>query len=288
MPKIKEIKKKGKKTLKNNLWTLILIGIFMTFIINEYIINNDGFNNLEIINELIQDKREGKNIEFFDKENPNVMINEYLDKAVSKLVSGNINSINNAINSYNEKNNVTKGVFFTTFTIITKGQDQIQNLMNSIMEYENKEQIESIMLIIAASLGILLKIFVANPLLVGESRVYLESINYKKTKTKRLIYSFKRHRYISIVKSVFIMRLYKTLWNFTVIGGLIKNYSYKMVTYILAENPNINGKDAIKMSREMMDGYKLLALKLDLSFIRMVDSTIYYLWISRDLCVSLL
>ena len=30
---IKEIKQKGKKTLKNNLWTLLLIGLFMTIVV---------------------------------------------------------------------------------------------------------------------------------------------------------------------------------------------------------------------------------------------------------------
>ena len=37
----------------------------------------------------------------------------------------------------------------------------------------------------------------------------------------------------------------------------LKNYSYKMVQYIIAENPNIKPKEAIKMSREMMNGNKM-------------------------------
>ena len=40
-----------------------------------------------------------------------------------------------------------------------------------------------------------------------------------------------------------------------------------MVMYIIAENPQISSKDAIRISREMMNGNKLRAFLLDLSFI---------------------
>src|SRR5699024_7222691 len=46
-----------------------------------------------------------------------------------------------------------------------------------------------------------------------------------------------------------------------------KNYSYYLVPYILAENPNMKTKDILKLSRDMMDGYKWEMFKLDISFI---------------------
>ena len=63
------------------------------------------------------------------------------------------------------------------------------------------------------------------------------------------------------------MEIYQLLWNLTIVGGIIKKYSYKMIMYIIAENPQISSKDAIRISREMMDGNKLRAFLLDLSFI---------------------
>lgn len=264
MWKIKDVKNNGKKLLKNNLWTLIFIGLFMTLVINEYVLNNDGFNNLKIIEEFVQDKQEGKEIVFLDKENADVVINEYFDKIVLRLLSGNMSNI---IKNYNEKNNIYKGVFFTIFSLITNGHTQLQNLVNVIVQYENKEAIEGAVLIITAALGFGIKIFIANPILIGESRAFLESKNYKKTKIKKLTFPFKKERYLSVVKAMLTMRIYKLLWNITIIGGIIKNYSYKMVTYILAENPNIDRKDVIKMSKEMMNGNKLKAVKLDLSFV---------------------
>ena len=62
------------------------------------------------------------------------------------------------------------------------------------------------------------------------------------------------------------VRLYQLLWNITVIGGAIKHYSYLMVPYIIAENPHIDAKDAIKMSQIMMNGNKWKAFLTDLTF----------------------
>ena len=62
------------------------------------------------------------------------------------------------------------------------------------------------------------------------------------------------------------VRLYQLLWNITIIGGAIKHYSYLMVPYIIAENPHIKAKDAIKMSQLMMNGNKWKAFLIDLTF----------------------
>lgn len=63
------------------------------------------------------------------------------------------------------------------------------------------------------------------------------------------------------------MTIYRILWSFTVIGILIKHYSYAMVPYILCENPSIKPKEAITLSRNMMNGHKWEMFKLEFSFI---------------------
>ena len=258
MWKIKEVKEKGRKILKKNLWTLIILSLFMTIVVGEYLTNKDGFSNLKIIYEYIQNKDIQ---EITPKE---TLVNEYVDKAISQLFTGNMTSL---IDYYNQKHNVTKGVIFSIFNVFTKGQAQLQNIINSIANYENKEALASIILIIASIGGLLIKVFISYSIKIGENRIYLESMNYKKTRIKRLTYAFKKGRYFSSIKSMLLMEIYQLLWNFTIVGGIIKSYSYKMVKYIIAENPNIKAKDAIKMSREMMNGNKLQTFKLDLSFL---------------------
>lgn len=53
----KRCKKEGKRHFKKNIWTLILVGIFMSIIVGEYTINNDGLSNLQILEEAYKDKK---------------------------------------------------------------------------------------------------------------------------------------------------------------------------------------------------------------------------------------
>ena len=70
------------------------------------------------------------------------------------------------------------------------------------------------------------------------------------------------------IGAMFLRDLFIVLWSLLfVVPGIIKAYSYRMVPYILAEDPEISGRDAITLSRQMMDGQKWNTFVLDLSFI---------------------
>lgn len=53
----------------------------------------------------------------------------------------------------------------------------------------------------------------------------------------------------------------------TIVGFPIKYYAYRMVPYILAENPQATPSEAILLSRQMMAGQKWRCFVLDLTFI---------------------
>lgn len=251
---IKEIKKRGKRTLKNNLWTLMFVGIFMGLIVGKYTITHNGLSNIKSVRNIIS------NVKY---ENIND-IKQIKDNILSEIFA---NILAKDVVNLNEKFNVTKGTFYVIFNQIMQQEIQIKNLIISISNYFNKTQFEALILILASLIGLMIKIFITNPIYVGESRIYLESANYKKTKLKRFAFPFKRKHYIQCVKTIFLMNFYKLLWNLTIIGGIVKNYSYKMVSYIIAENPQILPNNAITMSRKMMQGNKFEAFKLDLSFL---------------------
>lgn len=137
---IKEIKQKGKKTLKNNLWTLLLIGLFMTIVVGKYAVNNDSLSNLNVLKQFIEDRKNGKELTWIDKENPEVMLNKYLDEMVSQMFSGNSSVITDVINEYNEKNNVTKGVFYTVFNVVTRDMNMFKKLFKLLQVTKIKQQ----------------------------------------------------------------------------------------------------------------------------------------------------
>ena len=67
----------------------------------------------------------------------------------------------------------------------------------------------------------------------------------------------------SILQVVFLALWTMLFW----ILGIVKSYSYAMTNYILIDNPELTGNQAITESRKMMNGHKMDLFLLDLSFI---------------------
>lgn len=118
----------------------------------------------------------------------------------------------------------------------------------------------------AIAIGLLLSALLLNPLSVGCQRFFSEN---KKAPAQlgEVAYGFD-HGYGRVVKTMFLTDIFILLWTLLfIIPGIIKTYSYRMVPYILAQEPELSGRDAINRSREMMNGNKWKVFVLDLSFI---------------------
>ncbi|MGN0664331.1 MAG: DUF975 family protein [Negativibacillus sp.] len=123
-----------------------------------------------------------------------------------------------------------------------------------------------IIFLLAFALGLVYGIFVAGPMEVGHNRFYLESRS-NPTGIGRLFYAFSCGNYGNVVKTMFLRNLYIFLWSLLfVIPGIVKSYQYRMVPYILAENPNISADRAFELSKQMMDGRKWDLFIFDWSF----------------------
>lgn len=112
-----------------------------------------------------------------------------------------------------------------------------------------------------------LVIFLVNPVTVGCNRFFMLGRTYR-SDLGSLFSSFSSGRYLNIVKVMFFKGLFIWLWSFVfVIPGVIKSYQYRMVPYILAENPGMDWREVLKISRAMTQGYKWNLFLLDLSFL---------------------
>ena len=261
MKSIKNLKMEAKKGFFKKIGVFILITIISLLIIGEKNIDNtavkimktihNGINEVERINK-------SENIGF--KQN---IYDVYVDKALSELFEGNNDGL---IKAVREDKNIGKGVTVAVTNFFTKGQTQIQIFINSIIGKPTQEQLNKAVAIILAVLAILLKIFIINPLNISIARMYLESKSYK-VKFGRLKYAFNKEYYLNIVKSVIVLDVYKFLWSLTLIGGIVKSYSYRMVNFIIAEDPKIKPLNALTLSRKMMNHYKMNAFLIDLSFL---------------------
>ena len=109
--------------------------------------------------------------------------------------------------------------------------------------------------------------FLTNVYKVIYSRIFLEARTYKNVPVSRFLYLFRVRRYLKAVRSMLLVFVFEFLWSLTIVGGIIKHYSYILVPYIVAENPDISPLDAVTLSRKMMNGHKWEWFVLDLSFI---------------------
>lgn len=113
---------------------------------------------------------------------------------------------------------------------------------------------------------IALDILVLNPLKVGIHRFFLVNLHFP-AQLRELAYSFDSN-YWATVKTMFFRDLKIFLWSLLfVIPGIVKNYEYRMVPYLLAECPNMERQEVFAASASLMDGNKWRAFVLDLSFI---------------------
>lgn len=124
------------------------------------------------------------------------------------------------------------------------------------------------LLIIIAALAfvILVNVLIVNPLLVGINRFKINAVNDKGNMSDLghgFDCAYKRN-----IKTLFFVDLYLILWScLFIIPGIVKSYQYRMIPYILADNPDIDKKKAFDKSKAMMKGNKWRVFVLDLSFI---------------------
>ena len=126
-----------------------------------------------------------------------------------------------------------------------------------------------VVLIVAAivlAIGIALDVLLLNPVQVGINRFMVKSLD-DTARIAEVGYTFD-HNYKNGVKVMFFKDLYVVLWSLLfIVPGIYKAYQYRMVPYILGENPDMTYQEVLQRSKDMMDGQKWDAFVLDLSFI---------------------
>ncbi len=146
--------------------------------------------------------------------------------------------------------------------------DIIDTLIDAGVSIFHSETIAMAILIIA---GLLVTLFIwaflKNVYIAILRRIFLEARSYKTVPFSHVLFFRAVDRWKKASLSMVRLSIYKLLWWITVVGGVIKHYSYMLVPYIIAENPDIDGKEAIRLSQRMMDGRKMEAFILDCSFI---------------------
>ena len=120
--------------------------------------------------------------------------------------------------------------------------------------------------LVAFAIALAIDVFVVNPLLVGTTRFFTRNLN-QPAEVKEVAYAYDNN-YREIARTMFWRELYIVLWGLLlIIPGIVKAYQYRMVPYLLADDPTMDKDRALAESTRMMDGNKWKAFVLDLSFL---------------------
>ena len=243
-----ELKKSAKSNLKKHYLLFVLLCVVASFMGSEF------SNSLSItkIDTTVVDS----NI------NVNSKVKDEVEKTVKK-----VDTVNDNIKKSNKILETKRGVFAGIVKSVDSGSLYLTLLKSfrSIIGSSNISVFISIIIIVI--LFSLFWFFIANTYKVISRRMFLEGRVYKKVPLKKFVFLLRVKKWWNASKVMLITFVYEFLWSLTIIGGFIKRYSYFLVPYILAENPTIKSCDAIKLSRDMMNGYKFKCFILELSFI---------------------
>ena len=120
--------------------------------------------------------------------------------------------------------------------------------------------------VIIGAFALAFKYLLLTPFEYGCRKFFRKNLD-EPAKLRNIVYVFDSH-YKNVVKTAFLRDLFIWLWSLLfIIPGIIKSYEYRLVPYIVSENPNINYKDALAESKKLMQGNKWKSFVLDLSFI---------------------
>lgn len=158
---------------------------------------------------------------------------------------------------------VLQGAFFTLLMEIYDPQDGLVFLFgNYAIDMQALIRIWIVIMLVSW----IYSVFVGHTIWIGLTKYYLESAD--KIGTLSTLFDFFKSSYWNVVKITFLYYLKIALWLLCfVVPGIIKLYEYRMVPFILAENPDMNSSEVFKQSALLTQNNKWNIFVLELSFL---------------------
>jgi len=263
-------------TFKDNYWKMVLVGLILILLsggiggafggFSGFLggnNNNKNKNNQRVEHyEYSYHDSKGHDIDISDED-----IDKYLDKYMEEDINKYVNNGSYEDGKYYaydrgtyDENGSTNSNPFVKF--FSSGSDAavVGGLVAGVIIFS------IIISLISLVIGFVIKAFAINPIILGGKSFFLKAYD-RPADLKDLGNGFKI-AYMSNVKTLFFKDLYTFLWSLLfVIPGIIKAYEYRMMPFLIAENPNMTTQEAFDKSKEMMMGNKWDAFVYDLSFL---------------------
>lgn len=249
-----ELKARGKAAFKANYWKCVLVALLLVALVggSAFSTSRTTTNQIDVASDTTGAPAS------VDTETVDVQF----ENGIYTVNGQTYDNVQDAITAIGEASNANP-----------EDVEKAKELVNAIQE--NPDGAKAALAVLGAAMvgvvlvvlliGSLFRILVTNPIEVGCQNFFVRN-----SEAPAELGEIKRgfHPYWRNVGAMLLRGLFLFLWSLLcIIPGIIKSYSYRMVPYILADDPTIGGRDAITLSRKMMDGQKWNAFLLDLSFI---------------------
>lgn len=252
MWKRKVLKKKVRTALKQNYWTMISVCFIIAMLTSAYPVSTAFLSSHAVL----PDSRLTMPAPF----SPDSSNSEVIRETVKHFFNGTFLS-----ELFPASESGPASLFIDLFSSGISAVFSVLRAVNSfIAESWNSSTFFLILGVFAAATY---QFFVGNILVVGEKRFFLENHSYKKTPVSKIFCLYKLRCFTGPAWIMFCRSVFQALWNLTIAGGIIKFYEYRMIPYILAENPKISRRDAFFLSKQLMNRNKWKLFRLHLSFL---------------------
>ncbi|MCR4731460.1 MAG: DUF975 family protein [Saccharofermentans sp.] len=227
----KSVKQKGKKAFFGNFWKCVLVAIILSIVIGAGSYGASGGSSItSTFSNIIENRKD-------DNSKIDTTVDYTDDDGTSHQVTFDVDLADPA-SIDKEDVNILIGFFIVGFVVY----------------------------VIIMAFVLAFKYLLMTPFEYGCRKFFRKNLD-EPAKLSNIVYVFDSH-YKNIVKTAFLTDLFIWLWSLLfIIPGIIKSYSYRLVPYIMSENPEMNFRDAQAESARLMNGNKWKSFVLDLSFI---------------------
>ena len=259
----KDVKARARKSLQNNFWKGVLVTLILGAVGGGVYFGGGGgsasaiaANNFNLYNnhKVYQVQDDGKSV-----------------------IRAEIPSISNDVVEMDENGK---------FTVKREENKDIENKINEELNEAGKEAAElsdedaaslavfagvlmlviGIAAVVVSVVSIIIDSAFIKPIVYGGKRFFRKNLD-EPAKVANLMYVFDNN-HATVFKTSLCVTVFEFLWSLLfIVPGVIKHYEYKMIPYLLTENPEMTRKEAFAESKRLMKGNKWKAFVLDLSFI---------------------
>ena len=161
----------------------------------------------------------------------------------------------------------TRGVLSNIVNQVSSGSILV-TAAAAIGSITGSDNLGILILIIIGALGMFTFWFlIQNTFPVVIRRVFLEGMIYDRVTPQRFVFLLRVKKWLKASWIMFVKYIWYLLWCLTLVGIAVKRYSYFLVPYIAAENPDMTARQAVTLSRKMMKGHKWQCFVFELSFL---------------------